>query len=193
MAFEPPRPRAGGGGRAEDIEVVVFGVPALRSSFDHAENALELHDTGGLEVPLRAQSALEEAMGRDALLAGHVPESDTISLAWDKMPIKALISIERPRSSLKLGLAQGRQVILSCCGHSAPRVEGSRRGGSDGRRGHEDKDERSDRRRQYQGSPGAEHEIFPRFQEWTGCRPESPTCGYDVMRDRGVRRAKQCW
>ena len=102
MSFKPPRPCARARGRTKNIEVVVLGIPPLRSSFDRAENAFKLHDAGSLEIPLRAQSALQEAMGCDALLAGHVLKSDTIPISRYEMPIKALFSIERPRSFLEL-------------------------------------------------------------------------------------------
>ena len=50
----------------------------------------------------KIRAKLAEAMGCDALLAGHVLKSDTIPISRYEMPIKALFSIERPRSFLEL-------------------------------------------------------------------------------------------
>ena len=85
MSLEPPGPCIVARGCAEDVEVVVLGIPTVGTPLDRAQHALELHDSRGLEVALAAERSFEESVRRytQAAEQGESKSQNNLGLIYE--------------------------------------------------------------------------------------------------------------
>src|SRR5262249_59249431 len=88
VAFDAVAPGAGFSGRAEDGEVIFFGVAALAAVlFLNAEDVFEAHDGNGLHESGLAEPGADERAGEVLLVWAHLAERESFALDGDAEPV----------------------------------------------------------------------------------------------------------
>ena len=138
----------------------------VRSPFDLAQDPLELHDAGCLQVALRTENGLKEPVSGGALLGAHVLQPDPVSIARYEVPVEALLGIELPGAAIALRTAQRSDVGFSRGRHAGAGVGGRRLEGRGQKRSREHDGQES---RPEGGQDGA-HECPPASDVGPRCR-----------------------
>lgn len=99
VSLEPPAPGAGGGGAAEDSDVVLVGVAAFASvvflaTFEEVKHFFEAAELQGFGIAGGGESGFDEFFSGGAGRAFNVAKYDAVAFLWDEMPVQTLGVVE---------------------------------------------------------------------------------------------------
>src|SRR5438046_26100 len=118
MALEAPAPGAFRIRLAEERHEIEFRVAGRTLTLlEVAEDLLQAHDGRSLQIPAMTQSGAQQRVSEVLLLRRHFLKRQSLSLAWNEVPVETFVGLERVGGFGGLFRSQRRQEMARRGGH----------------------------------------------------------------------------